>query len=263
MKLKSPLISIYAFAFYITVAGILSSCASNKKVNTDYLYFQNGPGAVALQQKETVIQPGDMLGIEVYSKTLNQEQAKIFNIPPSANGLPQGYQVSQSGTIDMPIIGTIKVVGLSKNELQFLLVQKITDYVKNPSVIVRFLQFSVNLLGEVRSPGIQRFNVDRVTIIDALSSAGDLTDFGRRQDITVIREEQGKKIFHTIDLRSKSVFESPVYVLQPNDIVYVKPNNNKLRAIDVDQESQRRTNLYLSFAGFGLGIISLLVSIIR
>src|SRR3712207_1189008 len=156
-----------------------------------------------------VIHPYDILSIQVFSKTLNQEQAAIFNIlNTSNNGATQtsqvnmaaGYQVSMSGTIDVPVIGGVKAVGLTKEQLQNLLAQKLADYVKSPTVIVRFLQFNVNVLGEVRSPGTHKFFQDRVTIIDAISSAGDLTDNGKRQDVTVIREENGKKIYRKIDL---------------------------------------------------------------
>ena len=91
----------------------------------------------------------------------------------------------------MPVIGDIKAAGLSKDSLQFLLEQKLAGYIKGPSVLVRFLGFNVNVLGEVRTPGTHKFLVDNVTVIDAISAAGDLTDYGKREDVTVIREEGG------------------------------------------------------------------------
>lgn len=263
MKFGNSVHSFLKISCFIILTSLLTSCISSKKVNTDYLYFQNGPGTVAVQQNETVIQPNDMLSILVYSKTPNQDQVKLFNIPAEGGGPLQGYQVSPAGTINFPVIGTIRVAGLSKNELQFLLVQKLVDFVKNPTVIVKFLQFNINMLGEVRSPGTLKLSQDKVTIIDAISNAGDLTDFARRDDIVVIREENGKKMFHHVDLRDKSVFESPVYILQPNDIVYVRPTNNKLKTMDVDQDAQRRFNQVLSVSGFAIGIIGFLISILR
>jgi polysaccharide export outer membrane protein len=143
--------------------------------------------------------------------------------------------------------------------LQTALEKRLTDNVRNPSVLVRLLQFNVNVLGEVRTPGTQKFLVDRVTIIDALSSAGDLTDFGKREDVMVIREEEGKKIYHSVDLRSKTLFQSPAYFLQPNDIVYVAPNKNKLKTIDMDTDAQRKTGLVLSVISLVVGIGSIIV----
>jgi polysaccharide export outer membrane protein len=163
------------------------------------------------------------------------------------------------GFIDMPVIGSVKAAGLTKAQLQTTLETKLTDNVRNPSVLVRLLQFNVNVLGEVRAPGTQKFNVDRVTIIDALSAAGDLTDFGKREDIMVIREQDGKKVYHTVDLRSKTLFQSPVYFLQPNDIVYVGPNKNKLKNIDVDPDAQRKTGLVLTVVSLVVSIASLII----
>lgn len=218
---------------------------------------------VVEQPKEIFIQPGDVLSIVVYSRSLNQDQVTIFNLPASANTLMQGYQVSRSGNIDIPIIGAIKAVGLSKKELQDTLVRKLTEYVKNPSVIVKFLQFNVNVLGEVRTPGTYKFNVDKVTIIDALSAAGDLTDYGKRDSIIVIREENGKKITYSIDLRNKSIFNSPVYNLQPNDIVYVRPNKYKIKNLSIDPIVQRRTNLIITLVSVAASLTTLIITALR
>lgn len=199
----------------------------------------------------------------MYSKTVNQDQAAVFNIPATVPGPSQGYQVSESGNIDMPVIGSVKAAGLTKEQLQVLLMQKLTNYVKNPAVVVRFLQFNINVLGEVKSPGTKKFETDNVTILDAISSAGDLTDAGKREDVTVIREEGGKKIYHYVDLRSKTVFQSPVYNLQPNDIVYVKANKNKLKELSIDPEIQRKTGLFVTFFGIIVSIATLIVTVLR
>jgi polysaccharide biosynthesis/export protein len=263
MRLKGACHLIRANTYSLFFTVLLISCDSSKRINTDYLYFRNGADTVFAQQKETLIQPYDLLSIQVYSRTLNQEQAAIFNIPTTTNNSAQGYEVNTAGNIEMPVIGPVKAAGLTIDQLQTALVQNLTNNVKNPSVIVRFLQFNVDVLGEVRIPGTKKFNVDRVTIIDALSAAGDLTDFGRREDVKVIREEGGKKIYHTVDLRSKTIFESPVYVLQPNDIVYVSPNKYKLKNLNVDPETQRRTSLFFTIFSAILGATSLIVLILR
>ncbi|WP_026260118.1 polysaccharide biosynthesis/export family protein [Segetibacter koreensis] len=241
----------------------LTACNSSRKISKDYLYFKSGADTVDIQQKETVIQPNDLLSIQVFSRTINQEQAAIFNIPNTNNVAATGYQVDLHGNIEMPIIGSIKAVGLTKDQLQTLLAKKLSDYVKNPSVLVRFFQFNVNVLGEVRTPGTQKFLVDRVTIIDAIGSAGDLTDYGKREDVTVIREENGKKIFQRVDLRRKDIFESPVYLLQPNDIVYVGANNKKLKALNVDVDTQRTTGLIFSIVSIAATLTSLIVTFSR
>ena len=259
MTQKNKPTLIVIIACYIFLAGFITSCGSSKKIGTDYIYFRGGKDTVTTQQKETIIQPYDLLSIQVYSKMQNQEQAAIFNIPASSNNLPQGYQVNASGNIDMPVIGTIRVAALNKNQLQTLLEQRLVSYVKNPTVLVRFLEFTINVLGEVRAPGAHKFFVDRVTIIDAISAAGDLTDQGKRDDVTVIREENGKRIYYKVDLRNRDVFESNVYVLQPNDVVYVSPTRNKLRYLSADTETQRRIGLFFTITSFVIGIANFII----
>ena len=257
-------VSYFIQAFYF-ILGIclLLSCTSSKKLNTDYYYFRDGNNIIEEQQKPILIQPNDLLSIVVYSRSSNQEQAAIFNIPASANNLLQGYQVSTIGSIDIPIIGALKVVGLSKKQLQDTMIEKLTNYVKNPSVIVKFLQFSVNVLGEVHAPGTHKFLVDKVTIIDALSAAGDLTDYGRRDSILVIREEDGKKNTYSIDLRNKSLFNSAVYNLQPNDIVYVSPNKFKIKNLNIDPDVQRRTGLLVTSLSVAVSLTTLIFTVFR
>jgi polysaccharide export outer membrane protein len=226
----------------------------------------------ALRYKEPVIKSNDLLSIQVLSKSLNQEQASIFNIlntggntsnsSTNSNAI-SGYQVSHSGTIEMPVIGTLKVSGLTKSQLQDVLVQKISPFVKDPSVVIRFQQFTVNVLGEVKSPGSRIFQTDKVTLIDALSSAGDLTDYGKRNDIMVIREEEGKRSFYNVDMTNGALFHSPAYQLQPNDIVYVGANKNKLKNLNVDPDAQRRTGLIFSIISVAVGLGTFFISALK
>ncbi|GEO10461.1 polysaccharide biosynthesis/export family protein [Segetibacter aerophilus] len=271
---------VFLAALSSSLIIFLSSCSTTKS-NAEYLYFQGAEDNVAVQQKETIIQPRDLLSIQVYSKTLNQEQAAIFNIfssssslaPSTASagasstsgnaGASQGYEVSAFGNIEMPVIGTVKAAGLTKDQLQALLVEKISNYVKSPSIVVRFSNYSINILGEVRSPGSKRFTVDKVTLIDAISAAGDLTEFGKRENVMVIREQGGKKYYNTVDIRSKNLFSSPVYVLQPNDIVYVSPNNKRLKTLNADVETQRKISVYLSYVGIAISLISVFIYLRR
>ncbi|WP_082886245.1 polysaccharide biosynthesis/export family protein [Flavisolibacter tropicus] len=258
---------------------LFSSCIFTKDLNKNYTYFQKGLDSVGLREldsiglniKETTIQSNDLLSILVYSQTINQEQTAVFNIANSSSsgstqglsGGAQGYKVSLIGTIDMPILGTIKVAGLTQSDLQKILVEKLTPYVKNPSVIIKLMQFNVNVLGEVKSPGIHSFQSEKVTILDAISSAEDLTDYGRREDILVIREEDGKRAFYKIDLRTADLFKSPVYQLRPNDVIYVSPNKNKLSMLNVNPEAQRKTGLLFAVTSTLIGLISLVVNLSR
>jgi polysaccharide export outer membrane protein len=263
MKEKLMLPYRFTIVCFITCTFFFTACTSSKKINKDYVYFKNGTDTAAIPQKQVIIQPGDQLSIQIFSQTVSKEQAAIFNLPLSTDNHLQGYTVNTDGNIVMPEIGNVKAAGLTKDELQAILVQKITTYVKKPVVVIQFLQFNVYVLGEVRSPGTQKFQTDRVTIIDAISAAGDLTDYGKREDITVIREENGKKIYHQIDLRNKNFFESPVYVLQPNDIVYVNPNKTKLKNLSVDPEAQRKTGLFLAITSVIVSVGTLIITALR
>ncbi|HTE28214.1 polysaccharide biosynthesis/export family protein [Flavitalea sp.] len=252
--------SFGALITFLLIAVIITSCGSSKKVNNDFLYFKQGSDTTTTPVKRTLIQPFDLLSIQVISRTMNQEQAAIFNFPATkdAEQVP-GYQVSAAGEVEIPVIGPVKADGLTIEALQASIAEKLNNYVKNPGVLVRFLQFDINVLGEVHNPGIQKFKTDRVTVIDAISSAGDLTDYGKRDDVVVIREQYGKKITYKLDLRNRRLFESPVYYLQPNDIVYVSPTKNKLKNLDVDPEAQRKTGLFFSIASIILSIGSIIV----
>jgi len=271
MKLLRKRHFINATAFLFLLTFLLASCSPTHDMKpADYLYFENGPDIIALKQKQTTIQPNDILSIQVYSKTTNQEQAAIFNIPVAptpgnaiaagqAQVNQQGYLVNQEGNIEMPVIGTIKAAGLTISQLQAILIQKLANSVKDPAVIVEFMQFNINILGEVRAPGIHKFNMDRVTLIDAIGAAGDLTDFGRRDNIIVIREEKEKKVTYTVDLRDKNIFQSPVYIMEPNDIVYVTPNKYKLHNLSVNPERQRMTGLFFSIVSASVSVATLIL----
>ena len=255
----------YFFAFGFT------SCNSSKILSRDYQYFQNNLDSVASAIQDPVIQPNDLLTIQVYSKTANQEQAAIFNLRNTAGNANAGgslsspslagYTISASGNIEMPVIGIVRAAGLTKEQLSQSLIQKLAPYVKDPSVLIRFLQYNINVLGEVKNPGVKPFVTERVTLIDAVSAAGDLTDFGRRENVLVIREQGGKRSYYSIDLRSGSVFQSPGYYLQPNDVVYVSPNKIKLKALNVDPQAQRRTGLILGIVGTLISIATLIATV--
>ena len=198
--------------------------------------------------KERIIVVNDILSIQVISKSLNQQEAALFNTPsvgissvtPGSNpssvsaGAGNSYIVDLHGNIEVPIIGEVQAAGLTRDELRKVLEDRIKTYVKDPSVSIRSMNFTVNVLGEVRQPGAKVFLTDKVTIIDAISAAGDLTETGKRKDILVIRDESGRKLYIEVDITSGSLFQSTAYQLQPNDIVYVGANLKKLKLLGRD-----------------------------
>ena len=208
-----------------------SSCGAVK----DIAYFQNK----VIDQPEKidreagiVIQSNDMLSIIVSSRT--PELVAMFNLPmvtlvagsENATNSQQkvlGYLVDSNGNIDFPVLGMIHVAGLTRNELSQLINTKLIDkgLLSDAVVTVEFLNFKFSVLGEVNSPGTYNVDGDRVTILQAISMAGDLTIYGMRENVCVIREREGERVFYQINLCDVSMFNSPAYYLQQNDIVYI------------------------------------------
>ena len=224
---------------------LLTACTSSKKI----LYLQD---VKPLKQQEIInqyevkIHNDDLLAIIVNSK--NPELALPFNMPLISyqigyqNGYSQrilGYLVDSDGNIDFPILGKIHVAGMTRKELNEHLKQRLIDedYIKDPIVTVQFLNFKISVMGEVNRPGSFDINSDRITLLEALSKAGDLTIYGRRDRVAVIREVDGIRTILYHDLRSSDIFQSPCYYLQQNDIVYVEPNKAKTGQSRINQNN--------------------------
>jgi polysaccharide export outer membrane protein len=163
-----------------------------------------------------------------------------------------GYLVEGDGTIKLPYLDKVKAEGLSRLQLENLISEKMKEYTKNPVVNVRFLNYRVTVMGAVNTPGSFSLPTERVTVLDALGLAGDLTIFGIRETVLVIREENGVRSFGRVNLASKSLFNSAYYYLKTNDIVYVEAS----RASSVNRERIPQ------YVGMATGILSLIVSII-
>lgn len=256
LKTNSALFSALCLLGFIT---LVSSCSSTKTLNKEFVYFQSGlDTASSLKPKERIIQTNDLLGLQFFSKSINQDQVTLFNIPNSGpNGAAAGYLVDIAGNIEIPLIGKVKAAGLTKTQLQDVLLEKLSSYVKDPSVLIRFMQFKVNVMGEVKTPGLHSFETDRVTVIDALSAAGDLTDDGKRDNILVIREDSAQRKYYRVNLTNGQVFKSPAYQLQPNDIVYVSASDKKLVEV-----SRRVPNDNLRGWQFAISLISVASSVL-
>lgn len=233
--------------FVYAIAGLflcsLSGCLSSR----DLTYFQGTTAAddtvlLAASYIPTV-QPGDILSIQITS--LNSQASSFFNpysvsptnfdnVPSPTNTLPPttGYLVSTKGTITMPLIGNLQVQGLTNVQIGDLVRTKLSDYLKEPTVNVRNLNFKVSVLGEVARPALFTIPNEQLTLPEALGLAGDLTIYGRRDNVMVIRQEKGKRVFARLDLTKRNAFRSPYYTLHPNDIVYVEPGKNRLASAD-------------------------------
>lgn len=243
---------------------ILSGCASQKKIT----YLQDLPPEyeqILPEKNEIYIHKDDLLSILVNSK--DAELAEMFNLPivnyqvnsgasltnTSQNRL-LGYLVDKDGFIDFPILGKLKVEGMTRSELISFIKEQLIQkgLIKDPIITVQFLNFKVSVLGEVTRPGTFNVSGERFTLLEALSSAGDLTIYGRRDNVKIIRELADRRVVATIDLRKGDIFTSEFYYLQQNDIVYVAPN--KARA------GQREINQNRTF-GTWASVVSVLASI--
>lgn len=220
-------------SIYLVVFLFLASCASKK----DVFYFQD-IGKTSLQKsfKFLNIQAGDILDVQI--KALNPESVDIFqrrnsnliNQPQIQNRVVDGYLVGEDGNINLPIIGNVGAVGKTTKSLSLQIQDALSPYIKSPSVNIRILNFRVSILGEVQNPGTYTVLEERISIPQALGLAGDLTINGDRNHVLVTRNKDGKKVTHIIDLTKSEFLHSDYYFLHQNDIIYVRPNNAKVKS---------------------------------
>lgn len=213
------------------------------------------------------IQPNDLLYIYVESQSpesavpFNQETNKVAvrdGVALNATGgatKVQGYLVNQEGDITFPVIGSIHVEGLTHRQLADTLEKRLVaeGYITDPIVTVKLLNFKVSILGDVAKPGQIVVDGERITIFEALSMVGDLTIYGQRENVTIVREENGMRTIGTLNLSSKEVFDSPYYYLHQNDMVYVEPNKRRKRNAQRDPQ-------VLSYVSSAVSIVSVLAS---
>ena len=254
---------------FLCLIAFLASCSAPKEV----LYLQD---IASIKEEnidknyEVIIHKDDLLAILVNSK--DPELALPFNMPvvtyqigaqTTAQQRLLGYLVDQNGDIDFPILGKIHVEGLTRMQVTELIKQKLMseDLIKDPIVTVQFLNFKVSVMGEVTRPGTFDISGDRITLLEALSMAGDLTIYGRRDRVAVIREKDGKRRILYHDLRSSDIFQSPCYYLQQNDIVYVEPNKAKTGQSRI--YSNNSVGVWLSAVSVLASITSLMVTMFK
>lgn len=262
------------FVFLLAIFAF-SSCRTVK----DIAYFQNK----AVNQPEKidkhagiVIQPKDMLSVVVSSR--NPELVAMFNLPVisyqagseavGAGGYNQrlmGYVVDNDGEIDFPVLGKIKVAGMTRWELSNMIKNRLLNdgLLTDAVVTVEFMNFKISVIGEVNAPGTYSIEGDKVTVLQALSLARDLTIFGKRENVSVIREKDGERVIYEIDLTDVNMFKSPGYYLQQNDVVYVQPSDIKARQSTTDDKTLRMTSILVSGGSLLVSLASLIVGIIR
>lgn len=238
------------------------SCSTPKEIS----YFQDlQPGVTELTITDPVeikVRPKDKLSILVNAQ--DQKLTNMFNLPIVSQQIGQestgssgtsrgvsGYTVDTDGYINFPVLGKIRVEGMTREQIaEYLTGQlKEKELIKEPVVTVEFMNLGVSVLGEVNRPGRISINRDNLTILDALSEAGDLTIFGKREKVLVLRQENGKQRVYGINLCSADqLYTSPVYYLQQNDVVYVEPNDTKSRQSTVNGNTVRSTSFWISLA---------------
>lgn len=218
---------------------MLTSCVSKK----DVIYYNNIDDISNTENVfNTTLQRDDLLMILVSAQ--DPLAAQPFNLMSNLSVNPtnqaaggqqqqQLYLVDSEGNIEFPVIGTINVAGKTKNELVLELKNKISKYVINPIINVRIMNYQIAVQGEVNKPDVFRIDSERITLPEALSKAGDLTIYGKRDNILIIREQNGKRITHRVDLTSSDFVNSDFYYLKQNDIIYVEPNKVKVNSAAV------------------------------
>ena len=262
------------FAVMSILTFTVTSCDTYKKINYLQDVVPDKAERIAIN-KGILIQPKDMISIVVSSR--NPELALMFNLPvisyqagseTVANGGSQrllGYVVDNDGYIDFPVLGLVKAAGLTRWELAKEIKGMIVDgnYIKDPVVTVEFMNFKISVMGEVTSPGTYNIEGDKITILQALSLARDLTIFGRRDNVSVIREQDGERVIYQVDLRSASIFESPAYYLQQNDIVYVEPNKVRAGQSTINENNIKSVSLWVSVGSFLTSLAVLVVNLVN
>lgn len=228
----------------ILTISMITSCGSSK----DFAYFQDElltDGYIDSTPEQLIYKPDDILTINVTAA--DPIAAKPFNlsvvsesedlISASGSSKMQTYLVDYNGNIEFPVLGTLKIAGMTRIQLTNMLKERISEYATNPIINIRLINFTVTVIGEVSDPGTFTIQKERISLPEALGLANDLTIYGKRQNVLLIREVDGKKKFAKIDLTSVNAVSSPLYYLQQNDLIYVEPNKARVRSSSYNQNN--------------------------
>ena len=256
--------------FVTIILGLifLSSCASKKDVD----YFQGMDASnnlVGLESYSPTFHIDDRLIIVV--NALDPEAARPFNLTNVATSdradrlaatgreTLQSYIVDPEGNVDFPVLGKIKLAGLNRQQANDLIEEKLQDYIKDPIVNIRTVNYKITVIGEVNRPGTYTTVNERITILEALSLAGDLTIYGQRENVLVIQDYDGKKTYTRVNLKTADIFSSPVYYLSQNDVVYVEPNKTQAKQSSIGAS----TGVILSSIGLIISMTALIITIMQ
>ncbi len=240
--------------YFVAISFLLSSCSMAKKIP----YFkdlESSKEEIPVVQNEPIIHNDDMLSIVV--SAMDPITVAPFNLPIISYSSPgeeklsttptmQPYVVDINGEINFPILGKIKIGGLKKSEAVALIKEKLQPYLKDPIITIQFLNYKITILGEVRRPGTYTISNEHTSILQALGIAGDLTIYGRRDNVLLIREKEGgKKEYIRMDLTQTDILSSPFYYLQQNDVIYVEPNKTRINTV-ISSAASTNAAIYLS-----------------
>ena len=245
---------------------LIISCATKD----DVVYF-NGINAadnsIGLDSYSPTFHIEDELIIVV--NALDAEAAKPFNktavtvaydqVDARGRERMQTYRVDSDGNIDFPVLGKIQIAGLNRDQATNLLEEKLGDYIKNPIVDIKTVNYKITVLGEVNRPGTYTTQNERITLLEAISLAGDLTIYGERENVLVIQDYDGNKTYTRVNLKSNELFDSPVYYLSQNDVVYVEPNNTRARNSSIGAA----TGVLLTSLSLVLSMTAIIVTVIN
>ncbi|WP_103864238.1 polysaccharide biosynthesis/export family protein [Aquimarina sp. I32.4] len=257
--------------FLVLILISTFSCKAPKNV----IYFQDSTNlekVISASSFTSVFKIDDIVGIQVSAEEM--DAARPFNMQGSGSSISSSlgesgggntstlgggeptYLIDENGIIDFPVLGQLKIAGLTRVQVKDMIKEKLKIYINNPIVSVRLKNFKITVMGEVAKPGSYAIPNERITIIEAIGMAGDMTIKGRRENVMVIRENNGANTYHRLDLTSKSIFDSPVYYLTQNDVLYIEPNESRIK------ESKTRNNtlgIVISLIGVALSIITLII----
>lgn len=255
LYLKLSLVGIVMFLLY--------SCNSSKNI----VYYQDVDAIAELNvppAQEIVLMPGDKISVIVSCK--DPKLTELFNLTyvsqklggASGNGQVSGYTIDQEGFIDVPAIGKVHVAGITRKEAEDKVKQTIIaqEQATEAVVTIEFMDLNIEILGEIARPGRYAIDKDVFTLIEALSAAGDLTIYGKRENVLVMRKENGVQKSYRVNLCSaQDVFNSPAFYLKQNDIIYIEPNDTRARQSTVNGNNVRSTSFWLSVASFLTSIV--------
>lgn len=253
--------------FILLITGFALSLTSCRPQRAIYNYLEDITDTTSKTPyfvTEPVIQKNDMLSIQITSASLDPSVDQLYNQGQiggqysSQVGYGYGYLVDQYGRLEIPRIGVIKAEGLTKFQLADTIKARLKDQLQDPTVVIRFTNFRVIVIGEVGSPGVKTIPVENMTLLEGLALAGDIRESGKKKEVKILRENNGKRQLGIVDVTSSKMFESPYYQLQQNDVIMVERTRYSVR-----QTEQSRISQQLGFALSIITSIALLYNIFK